>query len=57
MQVKRLKQINDIRLKVPTTHILFCQVHWDMGGNDSYNAGKGDKCDLRVLDSAPVGKL
>ena len=32
------------------------QVQWDMGGDGCYNTGKGNKLDLRVLDSAPVGK-
>jgi len=27
-----------------------------MGGDGCYNTGKGNKLDLRVLDSAPVGK-
>ena len=32
-------------------------VQWDSGNRCRYRCGVGGKCDLRILDSAPTGKL
>ncbi|XP_060573525.1 E3 ubiquitin-protein ligase MIB2-like [Ruditapes philippinarum] len=31
------------------------EVQWDMGNCGTYNTGSENKCDLRILDSAPAG--